>query len=436
MKQILSHIVVTCLLTATVAHAQQTLNLSQAECRRMALAHNEDLQRADNAVRQAQIDKAIAFAAYLPKIDGTLNGTYLSDMDMMGVELQMRGMYMAGISLTQPLFTGGKIRASNKLAEIGRQCAEQQRRLTHMQVVADADKAYWSYIAVQWKVKMLETYKRQMDTLYSQVRVSLIAGMSTDNDLLRIDTKRCEIDYQLQKAVNGSNLCRLSLCNILGCPLESTIIPIDTVITLSIPKHLDESIASRPELHLLQKQVEAAERQVKMARADIIPQIGLSAGYIYYGNVKMKGMTTDAQGNPLSFTQKFNDGLSLVMASVSIPIFHWGEGLKKIKRAKMNVRNKELDLQKNTRLLSIEVRRAIQNFMDSHALVQTAALGCRQADENLRNMRNRYKNGMCSLTDLMDAQARWQQAQSNSIEAQTQCKINETEYLQVTGKLE
>lgn len=102
----------------------------------------------------------------------------------------------------------------------------------------------------------------------------------------------------------------------------------------------------------------------------------------------------------------------------------------------MNVRNKELDLQKNTRLLSIEVRRAIQNFMDSHALVQTAALGCRQADENLRNMRNRYKNGMCSLTDLMDAQARWQQAQSNSIEAQTQCKINETEYLQVTGKLE
>ena len=173
-----------------------------------------------------------------------------------------------------------------------------------------------------------------------------------------------------------------------------------------------------------------------MASADIIPQIGLSAGYIYYGNVKMKGMTTDAQGNPLSFTQKFNDGLSLVMASVSIPIFHWGEGLKKIKRAKMNVRNKELDLQKNTRLLSIEVRRAIQNFIDSHALVQTAALGCRQADENLRNMRNRYKNGMCSLTDLMDAQARWQQAQSNSIEAQTQCKINETEYLQVTGKLE
>ena len=436
MKRTLFHITAICLLSAMTAHAQQTLHLSQAECRRMALAHNEDLQCADNAVRQTEIDKTVAFAAYLPKIDGTVSGTYLSDMDMMGMKLQMRGMYMAGITLTQPLYAGGKIRASNRLAEIGRQCAEEERRLTRMQVVADADNAYWSYIAVLWKVKMLKAYKHQMDTLYNQAQISLTAGMSTDNDLLRIETKRSEISYQLQKALNGANLCRLSLCYVLGCPLESCITPADTAIVLSAPKHLNESITSRPELHLLQKQVEAAEQQVKVARADILPQIGLSGGYMYYGNVKMKGITTDAQGSPLSYTQKFDDGLAFVMASVSIPLFHWGEGLKKIKRAKIDVQNKKLDLQKNTRLLSIEVHRAIQNVMDSHMLVQTAALGCQQANENLRNMRNRYESGMCNLTDLMDAQIQWQQAQSNSIEAQTQCKINETEYLQVTGKLE
>lgn len=436
MKRILFQITAICLLGTMTVHAQQTLNLSQTECRRMALAHNEELQCADNAVRQAEIDKTTAFAAYLPKIDGTVSGTYLSDMDMMGMELQMRGMYMAGITLTQPLYAGGKIRASNKLAEIGRQCAEEERRLTRMQVVADADNAYWSYIAVLWKVKMLEAYKHQMDTQYNQAQISLTAGMSTDNDLLRIETKRSDIDYQLQKVLNGANLCRLSLCNVLGCPLESSITPTDTVIVLSAPEHLDEDIASRPELRLLQKQVEAAEQQVKVARADILPQIGLSGGYMYYGNVKMKGMTTDAQGTPLAYTQKFDDGLAFVMASVSIPLFHWGEGLKKIKKAKIDVQNKELDLQKNTRLLNIEVRQAVQNVMDSHTLAQTAALGYQQADENLRDMRNRYESGMCTLTDLMDAQTQWQQAQSNSIEALTQCKINETEYLRVTGRLD
>ena len=84
--------------------------------------------------------------------------------------------------------------------------------------------------------------------------------------------------------------------------------------------------------------------------------------------------------------------------------------------------NAKLDLQKNARLMSIEVRQAIQNVTDGYRLVETARLGCRQADESLRVTRDRYRNAMCSLTDLLDAQSQWQQAQSNLIEAQAQYK--------------
>ena len=108
----------------TEAIAQETLSLTQAECRRIALQNNEDLQKADNKLRQADIDKKIAFSTYLPKIDGMLSGTYMfPDMEMTGMELQMRGMYMAGISVTQPLYAGGKIVAGNKLAKIRQESA-------------------------------------------------------------------------------------------------------------------------------------------------------------------------------------------------------------------------------------------------------------------------------------------------------------------------
>ena len=70
---------------AAGAGAQERLTLSVAECRKMALAHNEDLAKADNAVRQAELDKAVAFAGYLPKVDATAMGGYVSDMDMMGM---------------------------------------------------------------------------------------------------------------------------------------------------------------------------------------------------------------------------------------------------------------------------------------------------------------------------------------------------------------
>lgn len=416
--------------------AQEAFPLTQAECRRIALQNNEELTKANNALRRARLDKEIAFSAYLPKLDGMASGTYMfPDMEMSGIELQMRGMYMAGLSVTQPLYAGGRIVAGNKLARIGQESAAETLRKTRMEVVADADQAYWNYIAVGRKVRMLETYRTQMDTLFRQVETAVKAGMGTDNELLRISAKRSEINYQLQKARNGADLCRLALCHVLGRPLNTQFVPADTIIKVSPPAQLDESIAFRPELRLLQQQVAAREQQVKVARGDILPQIGLSTGYTWYGNIKMNGMTADAQGNYIPYSQRLDNGLGLVMASVSIPLFHWGEGLKKIRQAKLDLQNAHLDLQQNTRLLSIEARQAVQNLTDGYNLVETAELGSRQAKENLRVMSDRYANGLSTLTDLLDAQSQWQQAESNRIEALTQYKIYETEYLRCTGRL-
>ena len=158
--------------------------------------------------------------------------------------------------------------------------------------------------------------------------------------------------------------------------------------------------------------------------------------YMFYGNEKIKGYTQDEAGNNVPFTNKIDDNFGMVALTVNVPLFHWGEGLKKIRKAKYELHNAQLDLQKNTRLLSIEARQAVQNVTDGYNMVETARLGDEQGQENLRVMTDRYQNGLCTLTDLLDAQAQWQQAQSNLIEAQTQYKIYETEYLRVTGRLE
>lgn len=425
------------LCVAAYTQGQEALRLSLGECRQLALEHNEDLKQSDNKLRQAELDKAIAFSNYLPKFDASVSGTYMfPNLEMNGMEMELHGMYFAGIMVTQPIYTGGKIMAGNKLAKIGKEAESETLRKTRMQVIADADNAYWSLIAVNWKVRMLEAYKAQMDALYQQTETSVNAGMATTNDLLRITAKRSEIDYQLQKAKNGENLCRLSLCNVLGCELDTEITPVDTVIRISTPHDLDENIALRPELRLLQSQVDAAKEQVKVTRADILPSVALMGSYMFYGNEKIKGYMQDAAGNNVPFTNKIDDNFGMVALTVNVPLFHWGEGLKKIRKAKYELHNAQLDLQKNTRLLSIEARQAVQNVTDGYNMVETARLGDEQGQENLRVMTERYQNGLCTLTDLLDAQTQWQQAQSNLIEAQTQYKIYETEYLRVTGKLE
>ena len=416
--------------------AQQPLRLSLDECRKMALAHSEELQQADNALRQAELDQQIAKTAFLPGVDVSAMGAYiLPDMDMMGMELRMRGTYMAGINLTQPIYTGGKITTGHRLARIGKEAAAEKFRMARMDVLVEADNAYWTYIAVGRKVRMLESYHAQMDTLYRQTETALAAGMATENDLLRIETKRTEIHYQLQKVQNGADLCRMSLCRIIGADFDTQIEATDTAFVATQPVGLASDISSRPELHLLEKQVAAGKEQIRMAHADMLPTVGLSVGYSYYGNIKLNSMT-DVGGTMTPYSQEFRDGMDMAMLSVKIPIFHWGENRKKFRKAQYELRNAELDLQKNSRLLNIEVQQAVRNVQDGYGLVYTAEKGLRQADENLRVMRNRYAASMASLTDLLDAQSQWQQAVCNLIEAQTQYRIYETEYLRSTGRLE
>lgn len=417
--------------------AQQPMKLSMEQCRDMALTASEEIKQADNRLRQAELDDKIAATARLPKIEGSATGAYvLPDIEMTGMELAMRGTYMAGLTLTQPIYTGGKISAGRQMARLGRQIADQQLRMTRMDVLVDADNAYWSYIAVRRKVRMLESYSTQMDTIYKQTSSAVAAGMAIENDLLRIEAKRTEIEYQLQRARNGADLCRMALCNVIGAPLDTAIEPTDTTFNIESPTAMSLDIARRPEVGLLEKQIDVNMQRIRDARSEMLPTVGLSAGYSYYGNIKLNGFADMGNGTTVPYTQEFRDDIGIAMLAVKIPIFHWGESRKKMHKARYELDNSQLELQRNMRLMSIEALQAVQNVEDGYRMIHTAESGLRQAEENLRVMRNRYAAAMSPLTDLLDAQSQWQQAQSNLIEAQTQYMIYRTDYLRATGQLE
>ncbi|WP_308502998.1 TolC family protein [uncultured Alistipes sp.] len=425
------------LLTGAAARAQEPLPLTLAECRERALAHSEELQQADLRLEQARLDRRIAATAALPRIEGSATGAYVApDIDMMGMEMRMRGTYMAGLTLTQPIYAGGKISAARRMARIGEEVAGEQRRMTRMEVLVEADNAYWTLVAVEGKVRMLESYAAQMDTLCTQTTAAVESGMAIENDRLRVEARRSEIDYQLQKARNGADLCRMSLCRVIGVGGDIRPVPTDTLLQPSAPGELRADLEARPELRMLEQQVAIGEQQIRDARSAMLPTAGLSLGYTYYGNIKLQSMVDAGGGTYVPYTQEFRDGLGLAMVAVKIPIFHWGESRKKVCKARYELQHAQLDLQKNTRLMTLEVEQAIRNVEDGYRMIRTAELALSQAEENLRVMRNRHAAQMAPLTDLLDAQSQWQQAASNRIEAQTQYRIYETEYLRATGRLE
>lgn len=440
MKPMRNRITIICTLLLLAAalqtQAQPRLSLTLAQCREMALEHSEALQQADNALHMAELDRRIATTNMLPNLEGSATGAYiLPDMDLMGNELRMRGVYMAGITLTQPVYTGGKITAARRLTRIGEEAAAEQLRMTRMDVVAEADNAYWTLMAVESKVALLEGYAAMLDTLHRQTAVAVDAGMTIANDLLRVEARRSDIDYQLQKVRNGADLCRMSLCRIIGADADTEIELTETAGAAIGELQLSADMEARPELKLLRQQVEAGRQQVRLSQADLLPTVGLSIGYTYYGNIRLNSMIDIGGGYYMPYSQEFRDGIGLAMLAVKVPIFHWGESRKKVRKARYELQNAELELQKNSRLMNLEVQQSIRNLQDGRRMITTAEIGLQQAEENLRVMQNRYRESMVALSDLLDAQTQWQQANSNLIEARAQLKIYETAYLRATGCL-
>ncbi|MDE5869995.1 MAG: TolC family protein, partial [Muribaculaceae bacterium] len=374
--------------------AQKPLLLNADDCCKMAIESSRDIANCELAKRQAEIDVKIADISRLPNIQGTAMGMYmLPDMDMMGMKVQMHGAYMAGLQITQPIYAGGKITAGRRLAGIGKEVAAEQLRMERMDVMADALKSYWTYIAVLDKVKLTKKYNSMIDSIYGQTSIAVEVGMATENDLLRISTKRSEINYQMKKAESGAELCRLALCKAIGVDFDSLIIPADTMPHYTNIGNLSTDISSRPEVALLRHKVRASEQQVKMVLGDFLPTVGLSLGYNWFGNIKMKGYADVGNGVTVPYTSKFNDNMGMAMLAVQIPIFHWGEGSKKVRKAKIDVQRSQLELEENSQLLELQARQAAMNVEDGWNLIKSAEVSMSQASENLRVMTNRYDEG-------------------------------------------
>ena len=466
MKKIALHIIL--LSNSMLMHvglsAQDTLNLEQ--CRQMAVEHNLSIRSAERTIDKQKAERWAIRTLYLPKITGRgilahlaqniqkdiymptakfnpatnqmepnlmldasgnpveAAGTPLFNLyGFMPLEIEAKSAYLAGINIEQPLFTGGKIKAANAMAKIGVELAEQNAQLQRQTAIAEADGAYWTYVSVREKVKLAQTAVALLDTITTQMRNAVETGLKHRSELLKIQVQRNEAALNLQKAQNGLSLARMALARAIGLPLNTTIETADSLIgSLPVPTQTQPDITQRPEYNLLSGQVRLEEQQIKLQQGDFMPTVGIGAGYSFIGGVKLTGMEIKTNG-------------LTIIGSLSIPIFHWGEGQQKVKAANISKEIKELEMERYSQLMQLELEQARLNLNDAQTRINLSEQALAMAEEQLRMSRNAYELGGETITNLLMAQTQWQQASSELIEAKADYMLKQTLYLKAAGLL-
>lgn len=469
MKNIKIIIIVLLILSPLFLNAQtnNVLKLDLEKCRSMAEENSEVIKIADENISKANGERIAAKSAWLPNISLSGTGMYnKNEIDMelimptkvfdmatgelvpniainpatgdpiigpdgnpvfntyayMPLDITLYGAYMASLSAEQPLYAGGKIIAGNKMASIGEKMAVENKNLKTVETLYEADNSYYTYLSVKEKVVLAKKYQDLLKKLVSVVDDSYQTGMINQNELLKVQVQYNEASLQVQKAENGLKLARMALCRVIGVDLNTQIEINDSIgsETNSV-SDLSANAQDRIEYKLLQSNVEMAKQNIKLVQGDYLPNAGVSVGYNYF-NVILDGMDNyDSHGMN-------------AMASVKIPITSFGERKGKIKAAKADYNIKQYELQQAEEYLQLEIEQARLNFLDAKTRVEMTNKSLEQADENLRISQNNYNLGMETIVNLLEAQAEWQKAYSNKIDALTDLKIKESNYLRVTNR--
>lgn len=471
--------------------------LTLQECRDKALENNQQSKISREKLAAAEYDKKAAFANYLPKVSAT--GAYLHNSENISLvsddqsaaltnlgtnmatsigsrlpglmndpalaniiqnspavqqmigklktgeiatalneigadfakefEMDIANVYLGALTIEEPLYAGGKIRAYNKVTAYAKELAEAQMSGEDQKVIVSVDEAYWQIVSIANKLKLTEKYVELLRKLNGDVEKMRGEGLATQADQFSVKVKLNDGEMKLLKARNGLALSKMLLCQLCGMDLHTDImladetyenltVPADTVIYTQ--EEIDEN---RVELKSLKLATEMYNQKVSIVRADYLPTVALLGSYT---------LTNPSAQN--GFQNKFGDMLSVGVVA-RIPLFHFGEGMNKVNKAKAEARIAQYQLDEARNKITLQVTQYEQRIKEADSRLELASGNMENAEENLRMANIGFKEGYLASTSVLEAQTAWLQAHSEEIDAKID-KIMALVYLrQATGQL-
>ena len=379
----------------------------------------------------AQNPQFMALVQSLGNIDiaTPLNGLGQSLVDAFRTDT--RNMYAGALTLTQPLYMGGKIRAYNKITKYAEELARQQHNSGMQEVILSTDQAYWQVVSLANKKKLAEGYLELLQKLESDVDKMIAEGVATKADGLSVKVKVNEAEMTLTKVNDGLSLSRMLLCQLCGLDLSTPITLADEKEDDLSPTPADNSsininnvYAMRPEVRSLELATQIYKQKVNVTRSEYLPSVALIGNYM---------ATNPSVFN--SFENKFK-GMWNVGVMVQLPIWHWGEGIYKTKAAKAEARIAQYQLQDAREKIELQVNQAAFKVNEAGKKLVMASKNMEKAEENLRYATLGFREGVIATSNVLEAQTAWLSAQSEKIDAQIDVKLTEIYLKKSLGTLQ
>lgn len=324
--------------------------------------------------------------------------------------------YNLGLSVSQNLFTGGRISAQNSAAQAGRRSADIELTTQRAQIILDAAQAYYDAALADRLVAIADASFRQTENVFQQVTLNRNVGNVSEFELLRAQVTRDNQRPQLIQRQSDRQVAYLRLKQLLNIPLEQQVTlttSIDDVsslpegirlagLTVTSPEAPDTATSNRAAVRQASEAVQAQRDLLRVARSQRLPSLSLTSQY--------GAVAYPTNGVPRSGDFRAN---WTVGVATSIPIFTGGRIRGDELIAQANLAESRARLQQVRELASLDARVALNALNQANASWEASKGTSVQAGRAYTIAEVRYREGISTQLELNDSRILLEQSTAN-----------------------
>lgn len=431
-------LIMTGLFSSSLLYAQETISLQQAV--KYALDNKAEAKKSKLDVENSEymIDEVRAGA--LPQISGSAQLTYnpliqknaismtteTGETTTMIMQFGQPWQGTANLQLSQQIFNQSLF-TGLKAAKTTREFYQINAQLTDEQLIEKVANAYYEVYQSDLQLQTLENNLQNTTKTRDVLQGLVDAGLMKKIDLDRTSVAINNLLAQKQQLINAQELRENALKFAIGKPItEDIILPAETFdINPSIVLD-DFNLNNRTEVKVMEKQIELLELNKKAIIADYYPSLAFT------GNVGYTGF-----GNQIPiFSSNANKSVfSAIGLNLTIPIFNGGATKSKINQANIEIKKVQVDLEDSKLGLNLASENAKAQIKNSLLTIDANKRNVQLANEVLDDTQNNYRNGLATLTDLLDAENAYADAQNNLNTSLLNYKVAEVQLIKANGNL-
>ncbi|MBU2996792.1 TolC family protein [Cellulophaga baltica] len=418
------------LLSFTTSNAQEK-ELELEKIKVAALKYSKTIKNDSLKVVRATLVKKEAFDNYFPEVSAS--GFALYGFDYLVPEIPtylpdgIDNVYSIGVTATEPIYAGGKIRIGNELADLQLDAQKISHGTSIDSVMLNAELKFWQLIQIQEKQKVVKSGKAYLNELLKQQEDLLEAGLISESQMLQVKVEKSGVLLNELELSNLRKIALLDLSLYVGIPFDTTMVAkkqsYDDILASAFKYNTPQvDLPSNKLYQLSEKQVSAASLQIKNEKADLLPQVavGVSASHVSSFNNQFDGVT-----QPIAF------------GTVTIPISaFWGKEKKQIKQREVDLKIAENNFDDTKNQLTKYIMKNWYDLQSAFKQIQYAQDKVAYATENLKSQRDNYNSGLSNLTDLLSARQTKEEADADLVSAFANYKEKEATYLYSINQIE